>query len=164
MEQLNNHIKGAKHKKKIECEKIKITDLMQSDGSYICGVCENFTCTGIIPLKAHLDGQKHKKNLSRQVLAHGPLSFEDNLARNLTSEKFEISSHQVLLEKVEATPLLVQSDKTVEQRVKEVWAHPYICNYRYGISFLNLSPLSQIEALAPHFGFIGGNEMIPQLL
>jgi len=25
MEQLNNHIKGAKHKKKIECEKIKIT-------------------------------------------------------------------------------------------------------------------------------------------
>ena len=40
--------------------------VLQVDGiHYKCRECENFECSGIIPMKQHLEGQKHKKNVQR---------------------------------------------------------------------------------------------------
>jgi len=122
-----------------------VLGVLQSDGTLQCKVCEGFFCSGIIPMKEHIAGQKHEKNVNQQKL----------LESKESKESIPVEARFLQLS--------LQDRKTAQQTVKEAWDHTTVCNYQYEENFITYSVDRQLEALSPHFAFIPHDEPIPLL-
>ncbi|KAI9556511.1 hypothetical protein GHT06_016300 [Daphnia sinensis] len=120
--------------------------MVQPDGSYKCKICIDFTCTGPIPMEAHLKGKSHFKNLIR-----------NRLVESLPFEQLNISPPN---QRVDSIPNYL----TVEERIEKAWKHQTICGYTYDDSFPSLSVGEKIEVLNPHFAFIGKDDPMPNFI
>lgn len=120
--------------------------MVQSDGSYKCKVCVDFTCTGPIPMGDHLKGKSHLKNFNRY-----------RLVESLPFEQLNISTPN---RKIDFIPNAL----TVDERVDKAWRHQTICGYSYDESFPSLSVGEKIEVLNPHFAFIGKDDPMPNFI
>lgn len=120
--------------------------VVQSDGSYKCKVCVDFTCTGPIPMGDHLKGKSHLKNFNR-----------NRPVESLPFEQLNISTPN---RKIDFIPNAL----TVDERVDKAWRHQTICGYSYDESFPSLSVGEKIEVLNPHFAFIGKDDPMPNFI
>ncbi|KAK4015925.1 uncharacterized protein LOC116925700 [Daphnia magna] len=120
--------------------------MVQSDGSYKCKVCVDFTCTGPIPMGDHLKGKSHLKNFNR-----------NRPVESLPFEQLNISTPN---RKIDFIPNAL----TVDERVDKAWRHQTICGYSYDESFPSLSVGEKIEVLNPHFAFIGKDDPMPNFI
>ena len=121
--------------------------VLQPDGVYNCKVCVEFSCSGPIPMEAHLNDKPHLDNLMRSNLKKLPL------------EQLTISSPTL-----PPQPEIQLIPTIVEKRVEKVWNHPTICGYTYDDSFSQLTTDEKIEILSPHFAFLGKEDPIPNLV
>ncbi|XP_057373569.1 uncharacterized protein LOC130694513 [Daphnia carinata] len=119
--------------------------MVQPDGSYKCKVCVDFTCTGPIPMEAHLKGKSHLKNWNKS-----------HLVESLPFEQLNLSSPN----RIDSIPI----DSTADERVEKAWNHQTMCGYSYDECFPSLSVGEKIEVLNPHFAFIGKDDPMPNFI
>lgn len=120
---------------------------MQPDGiTYKCKACDDFFCSGPIPMQAHLNGKSHQKKVKlRGSASLNGSSLAQSPIRIFTQPK---QSYQI----------------PVEERVENAWKHTTMCGYEYNDLFSQLSVNAKIEELNPHFAFISKNDPIPNLV
>lgn len=120
--------------------------LLQPDGiTYKCKMCEDFFCSGPIPMEAHLKGKLHLKNVARKL----PMIEHLSIA----------SPQRPKIDLITTTSVI-----SVEDRVEKAWKHQTICGYTYDDSFSQLPLETKIQNLSPHFAFISKDEPIPNLV
>ena len=81
-----------------------ILPVPQLDGSFKCRECENFECNGIAPMKQHLEGQKHRKNVLRnKELATAQTQNVGRITSAQTQNVGRITSAQIVESAVDIT-------------------------------------------------------------
>lgn len=118
--------------------------VLRPDGKYSCTVCDSFSCTGVIPMREHLLGKSHQKALLRNPCAPSP------------------QPRKLSFECVNSAP--PSAPVAPEERLERTKLHPIKCGYTANDAFSNLPLKAKINALNPHFAFIGHNENVPNLL